>query len=269
MKSWITTRRLLAGGVAVLALSLGIAVAQEVRPPEPPAEKAIHATMEMPGKPSTSPQVPTSLVSSRRIRLNYEIRDVGPSGVKRVELWATRDGKTWQRFSNEPPPAGPLVVQVAEEGKYGFTIVVQSGVGTRSPQPKTGDAPQMWVEVDETKPTVKLHEAYVGKGAEAGHLVVQWSSSDANIVSQPVTLFTSTNPDGPWTAIASNLDATGKHLWLLPKDVAYQFYVRAECIDRAGNVGSDHTLKPIAVDLARPKGMILGVDAESVKSGIQ
>src|SRR4051794_16650027 len=61
-------------------------------------------------------KVPVVTVNSRRIRLNYEIREVGHSGVSSVELWATRDGKTWQRYSNEPPPPGPLVIHVAEEG---------------------------------------------------------------------------------------------------------------------------------------------------------
>src|SRR5262249_54069414 len=68
---------------------------------------------------------PMTWVNSRRIKLNYEVREVGPSGVAAVELWATRDGKTWQCYSNEPPPAGPLVVHVAEEGSYGFTLVVK------------------------------------------------------------------------------------------------------------------------------------------------
>src|SRR4051794_24681441 len=78
---------------------------------------------------SLKKKVPTMLVNNRRIKLNYNITDVGPSGVSCVELWATRDGKNWARYSNEPPPAGPLCVHVAEEGTYGFSLVVKNGLG--------------------------------------------------------------------------------------------------------------------------------------------
>src|SRR5262245_16416817 len=82
-------------------------------------------TVEAPAKCKS----PTMLVNTRRLRLNYNVTDVGPSGISCVELWATRDGKTWQRYSNEPPPSGPLCVHVAEEGKYGFSMVVKNGLG--------------------------------------------------------------------------------------------------------------------------------------------
>src|SRR5262245_10173874 len=70
-----------------------------------------------PAIPCSSAKAPSLLVNSRRIRLNYSIADVGPSGVAHVELWATRDGRNWARYSKEPPPVGPMVVHVAEEGR--------------------------------------------------------------------------------------------------------------------------------------------------------
>jgi hypothetical protein len=213
-------------------------------------------------EPQLRSTVPTITVNSRRIRLNYNISDVGPSGVSSIELWATRDGRTWQRYSNEPPPSGPLVIHVAEEGRYGFTLVVRSGVGLCTPPPHTGDPPQLWVEVDETHPVVRLLQAEVGKGSECGNLTLTWMASDANLMPRPITISMAPDRAGPWTPLATNLENTGKYVWHLPKDVPYQFYVRVEAHDRAGNCGVDTCNEPIKVDHALPRGTILGVDTE-------
>jgi hypothetical protein len=210
-------------------------------------------------------KAPVTWVNSRYIRLNYELREVGPSGVSAVELWATRDGKTWQCYANEPPPAGPLVVHVAEEGSYGFTLVVKSGVGTCSQRPKTGDPAQMWVEVDETRPEVKLGEVVVGKGAEADLLTIHWKASDPHLAARPITIKTAVSKDGAWTPIATNLENTGTYVWKMPKDVPFQFHVRVEACDQAGNVGCAGTADPVHVDPAQPKGKILGVDVGGAK----
>lgn len=207
---------------------------------------------------------PTLFVNSRRIKLNYTIKEVGPSGVERVELWATRDGKSWARYSNEPPPAGPLVVQVAEEGKYGFAIVVRNGVGARSPEPKEGDAPQMWVVVDETRPVVKVVDVKVLKNAETPSLAIRWSARDELMAPHPVTISTAARPEGPWTPVATALENSGSFVYKLKKDHPYEFFVRVEAMDRSGNVGHGCTATPVRVDLSRPRGVIVGVDAEKV-----
>jgi hypothetical protein len=237
--------------------------ARDVTVPSEP-QKACPATgVETCGqKVQVAEQIPTMIVNTRRIRLNYSVADVGPSGVSAIELWATRDGKTWQRYSNEPPPAGPLVVHVAEEGRYGFTIVVRSGTGLKSPPPETGDAPQLWVEVDETRPLVKIKDVHSGTGRDVGTLYVNYAASDIHLTPRPVSISMSTKKEGPWTTIASGLENTGVYGWEMPKDLPYQFYVRVEAEDRAGNVGAYLTSEPIKIDLARPRGTILGVNAE-------
>jgi hypothetical protein len=211
---------------------------------------------------SKSPNVPTIAVNSRKIRLNYSVSDVGPSGVSAIELWATRDGRSWQRYSDEPPPNGPLVVHVAEEGRYGFSIVVKSGVGLSSPAPRSGQAPQLWVDVDETRPVVYLKDVYLGKGREAGSLHICWAATDAHLMPRPITIYMSKTKDGPWTPIASSIENTGSHCWQMPRDVPFQFYIKVEAADRAGNVGCACQPEPMKVDLSRPRGTILGVDVE-------
>src|SRR5262249_2122697 len=63
------------------------------------------------------------LVNSKRISFNFEFREVGKSGVSAVQVWMTRDnGKGWSKHSdkNDPQPKVPIVIDVAEEGLYGF-----------------------------------------------------------------------------------------------------------------------------------------------------
>jgi hypothetical protein len=219
------------------------------------------ATEKKPAFPK-KPQVPTMTVNSRMVRLNVSLTDVGPSGVSSVELWATRDGQSWQRCSTQPPPSGPLVVHVPEEGRYGFTLVVKSGVGVSSPTPRPGDDPQLWVEVDETRPHVRMLHAETGKLLEADNLTITWTASDVNLMPRPVTISMAAGKDGPWTPVAVNLENTGHYVWQMPKDVPYQFYVRVEVCDRAGNCSVDCWPEPIRVDRAVPHGTILGIDAD-------
>ena len=54
--------------------------------------------------------------------------------------------------------------------------------------PKVGDAPQVWVEVDTTKPIVQLKGVEVGRGQDTGNLTINWSASDKNFSRQPISL---------------------------------------------------------------------------------
>jgi hypothetical protein len=248
----------LAGLLGAALISGGALLARDIVVPAD-WEKT-EGEVAMPPPPACPKEKPAEcLVNSRRIRLNYEVRDVGPSGVSGVELWCTRDGRTWQRYYDERPAPGPLHVHVAEEGRYGFSLVVRSGVGLSSQRPGPGDVPQMWVEVDETKPVVRLHEVR----AEAGTLAIHWSASDANMKHRPYTLSYAASREGPWTPIVERLDQNvNRYEWRVPKDAPYRFYIRVEAADRAGNVGHDTTAQPITVDPSLPRGVILGVEAE-------
>jgi hypothetical protein len=77
-----------------------------------------------------------------------------------------------------------------------------------------------------------------------------------------VTISVSKHREGPWTPVATNLENTGRHVWRMPKDHPYEFFVRVEAADKAGNCGTDMTASPVKVDLALPRGIITGVDPE-------
>lgn len=227
----------------------------------PAGDLCPHGNYPLCGTPAAKAEhdAPVLLVKDRRLKLNYNVTEVGPSGIACVELWATRDGKHWQRYSNEPPPAGPLCVHVAEEGKYGFSLVVKNGLGISSPAPKKGDAPQLWIEVDETAPSVQLTECALGY---EDCLVIGWNASDVHAADHPISISTAVSREGPWTPVATKLANTGRYVWKMPKDLPYEFYVKVEAVDQAGNVGSDHTPRPVKVDLCKPRGTITGVEGD-------
>jgi hypothetical protein len=208
------------------------------------------------------------LVNNKRISLNYEIKEVGPSRVSLVELWLTRDGRNWQKFkedtgNGQAGPLSPFIVEVNDEGQYGFTLLARSGVGLGERPPQVGDPPQIWVEVDLTKPVVAIKSVDPPRTVDDRNLTISWSATDKNLGRQPITLSYAEQVEGLWTPIASNLENTGRYVWSMPANVPFRLYVRVEATDRAGNIGSAQTANPILVDLSKPKITNITVEPRS------
>jgi hypothetical protein len=207
------------------------------------------------------------LVNTKKFNLNYEVEDVGKSGLSVVELWST-DGKTWKLHSKSTQPQPPYAyeVELEQEGIFGFTLIARSGVGLGEAPPKTGDMPQVWIETDWTKPKVTMQPPEVGHGIDTGRLTINYTAEDKNLEREAsITLSYAENSAGPWTPFARNQDNTGRYVWLMPATVPFQFHVRVEATDRAGNVGSAETSEPVKVDLNRPKARVLTIAPASSK----
>lgn len=217
---------------------------------------------------ASPPGPPVRVVNSKRINLNYEVKEVGPSGVSVVELWYTLDGRKWNRADAPPPPQPPYVLDVKEEGLYGFTLVARNGIGVGKRPPIVGDQPQVWVAVDMTKPTVKLGDLQLGLNNQSQQLTINWTTSDRNLGARPVTLSYCERTDGaghgrleaPWTQIAANLENTGCYVWQMAPDTPRRFLVRVEVADLAGNVGSAQSTEPVIIDMSQPTVCILAVE---------
>lgn len=191
-------------------------------------------------------------------KLEYQVDQVGSSGVKHVELWCTRDGgKTWQTIGEDPDNVSPMTVQVDDEGTYGFKLVVCNGSGLKGRTPRAGDMPEYWVVVDLTTPEASLISAE--PGAQGGTLVIRWQASDSDLAEWPIALSYSESPEGPWTPIAAGLENTGSYAWALDETVPEQAYVRLEARDSAGNVGVSVSPTAIPTAQARPEAPILDV----------
>ncbi len=219
--------------------------------------------------PARAGVVGTRWVNSKHISLNYKLQEKGPSGVSVVELWFTRDTRTWDKYNEEkvtedqagddPQRSLTYRFEVQDEGKYGFTLVPRSGVNRSHAPPHSGDQPQIWVEVDVTKPNIDWVNYDVGRGPDNGTITITWKATDKNLAREPINLSYSAQANGPWLPIASNLENTGRYVWKMPPGTPYSFHVRVEAIDLAKNVGSMEK-GPVLVDLHEPKSLILGAD---------
>lgn len=201
------------------------------------------------------------LVGSKRIALAYDVKDVGPSRIAAIDLWYTHDGRTWTKYGQPfADEAGKnLIFEVEREGLYGITLNAKSGVGLGERPPQAGDRPQVWIEVDLTKPVVALKNVLVGQGIDKGKLKIAWNASDKNLGMGCVNLRYAEQSTGPWTAIAEKVNNSGEYTWMMPAEVPYQFYIKVEAVDRAANVGEDATPQPVKVDLSIPRVIPLGV----------
>jgi hypothetical protein len=208
-------------------------------------------------------------VGSKQISLSYDLRDVGPSGVSSVELWYTLyQGRAWNKLTEYPidmkaAGEGPkkLTFEVNDEGIYGITLVAKSGVGLGERAPQVGDRPQFWMEVDLTKPLVQIQDVHVGNGFDKGKLTIQWNARDKNLGGNPIRIAYAEQCEGPWNTIAEKLSNSGRYVWKMPEQLPFQFYVRVEAVDLAGNVGEALTLERVKVDLSMPKAQPLTIEA--------
>jgi hypothetical protein len=203
------------------------------------------------------------LVNKKRITLNYEVKDIGPSGVSGVELWYTRDAKDWKRHDSAPETKPPYIIEVSEEGLYGFTLLAKNGIGLSKDPPHRGDQPQVWVEVDLTKPAVNLTEVKAGFNDKSSTLTIGWKANDKNLGGQPINVAYAEREEGPWQPIVTNVENTGRCVWPIRQGLPPRFFVRVEAKDLAGNVGVAQTPTAVTVDTSRPTVHILDVEAGS------
>jgi hypothetical protein len=200
------------------------------------------------------------MTNARSFQLEYDVESIGPSGVRRVELWQTRDGgQTWKPVAVDDDNRSPIVVEPAEEGVYGYRIVVQSGNGLAGRPPGPGDLAEIWIGVDWTEPTAELTSAIYGSGARAGELEIHWQAEDARLNERPVSLKFSDAPGGSWSTIASSLPNKGVYRWRVDGRVPPQIYLRLEVRDEAGNLAVHELERPIPNDGLVPRGTIRGI----------
>ncbi len=232
-------------------------------PPPPPVVKNSQPAEVKPSLVAGKGGPPlVRLVNTKRITLNFEVKDVGPSGLSSVELWYTQDGKEWKKY-DAPTQAQAYVVEVDEEGMYGFTLLARSGTGIGKEPPQPGDQPQVWVVVDLTKPDVQLSEVAPTTKTGQQSVAIKWQASDKNLSRQPVALYYADREDGPWKQIACGLPNHGEYLWQVPQGTPARVLVRVEATDLAGNVGRAQSPKALLLDSCMPRVSIVNVEANS------
>ncbi len=199
------------------------------------------------------------LTNLRRFSLDYDVESVGPEGLADVELWGTSDGgRTWAKWGSDPDRQSPFDVEVSGESLYGFRVVIIGRSGLASNAPRAGDSADIWVGIDQTRPTARLVSAAYGQGATAGKLDIRWEAADQNLTSRPVTLAIGDRPDGAFMPIAAGLPNSGQYLWDYDPRSPRQIFLRLEVRDEAGNIAIDQLTEPIRIEGLQPKGRIRG-----------
>jgi hypothetical protein len=225
------------------------------RPPVPP---------RTPGDGAPAAHLPRQLTNKTHVALQYQIDNLGPSGISKVEVWMTEDeGQAWHRLCEDPNKKSPVKIDLPGDGVYGLTLVVTNGNGAGFGPPAKGEAPDFRIEVDTSKPVGQLLPLQVGTGADAGICIISWNASDKNLKPEPIDLDFANSADGPWVSIVHGLRNDGSYRWSMPSGLSGRIFVRMTVGDQAGNTTTCLPHEPLVIDVAKPKAHVIGIAPNS------
>jgi hypothetical protein len=258
--------------LCVLSLLATIPLGVESAGPKPTpsateSEAARDAASPRPSRPALPPLPPLpplKVVGKKTATLGFALANVGPSGAGGVDVYVTTDeGVTWRKSANDPavslpegagekPPRGTVKVALPREGVvYGFRLVVKSRAGLAKSGPVPGDAPQVRVECDTTRPLAELYMPLPGDRPNS--LLLTWKAQDRNLAENPVSLDWSRD-GSKWHPIGNaELPNTGRFAWHLPAGIPAKVLLKLTVRDRAGNVAVARTSEPVLIDSKRPE----------------
>jgi len=223
---------------------------------------------------STTPHTTTStgqgktlLVNNTKVKIDYNIKKAGPSGVSKVEVYATTDqGNTWQCLGTDAELHSPISIQLPGEGVFGIRLHGINGNGFSGKKPGPGDRPNTVIEVDMTSPTIQGWKVAPGKN---GNLDVFWKATDKNLGATPINLYYRTRANMPWRPMGMKVKNDGIYHWSINQDLAPQYFVRLEVVDQAGNKATCETTTPVLVDRTEPDINVLGVTVVQTRGEAQ
>lgn len=206
------------------------------------------------------------IVNNRVFDLEYQIEDVGPSGVSAVELFVTENGgQQWFRYGNDADLRSPFSVDAQGEGTFGFAVRIRNGLGFADHPPQPGQAPEIVVTVDQTPPQVELLQPTVRTDG-FGSVALTWRVNESYPSASPVRLEFASTPNGPWSPVFDWQTDQGGHQWAVRPGMPPAVYFRLLARDAAGNVGVASTPQPVVVDVKKPVGRLLRVHTASQSS---
>lgn len=215
--------------------------------------------------PSVSKRV-GHLVNSRTFRIAYQLEDVGPSGISRIELYITENGgEAWFHYGSDNDHISPMIVTVPKDGEYGFSFRIRNGAGFVATPPQPGDKPEIQVTVDETAPEVTLAPGKPRVDLKPNQVLIEWTAQDRELDLNPIAIYYATNSTGPWELIEGWRPNSSQLVWTIPTNVVGNFYTRLDVRDAAGNVTRTHQENEFTLDDSRPKARITEVESLNVE----
>lgn len=207
------------------------------------------------------------IVNNRVFDINYEVEDVGPSGVSTVKLFVTENnGQNWFSYGDDVDLRSPFQVDTRGEGTFGFAVRVRNGLGFADPPPQPGELPSIVVTVDQTPPVANFRQPEVVADGR-GRIRLKWHVTDSHPSTDPVRLEYAMSASGPWTPVFDwHPDQGGYEMEIqpgMPSTVYYRLLVR----DAAGNVTTVQPPHPLMIDQHRPTVRLLSIQPVSEVQG--
>ena len=237
-------------------------------------------TIPSPSEQPTSDEVPVpsepaqivngvQMVNNRIFNIEYQIDDVGPSGISSVELFVTEDGgKQWFRYGVDPDLKSPFEVDSIAEGTFGFAVRVRNGVGLADIPPQPGQPPEIVISVDQTLPFIEMEQPTVTTEGE-GAIRFGWQIVEANPAENSIRLESAQTPAGPWLPVFDWQPDQGSFELPVHSGLPTQMYFRLLARDTAGNVATSQTVQPVVVDLKKPVGRLLRVQPTGPQGSVR
>lgn len=205
------------------------------------------------------------LVNHQVFNIDYQVDDVGPSGVSAVELFVTENnGREWFAYGNDIDMRSPFQVDTLGEGTFGFAVRVRNGLGFRATPPQAGELPSIVVTVDKTAPVAEMAMPQVIVD-RVGQIRVAWRVSDQNPSATPVRLEYGASAAGPWTIAFDWQADVGAVNIPIQSGMPTSMYFRLLARDAAGNIATTQTHQPILIDQQRPTARLLSI--QTVNNG--
>lgn len=212
---------------------------------------------------------PTQIVyvNRREMTIRSKLTHITRSGVNKVHLYVKDlTGGEWKFDKTQPCDikyeASDTTVEIPfiapKDGRYGFIVIPESGVGRREPEPRSTVPPQHLVEVDTVKPNVKIRTVTVTPGGTIGPRVeIEWDADDRNLMPDPIVLEYAADKNAlTWTTIAEKIPNSRRYVWEVSDKSMFKLYIRARATDKATNVGEHVYDQPVIIDLDKPSATI-------------
>lgn len=218
-------------------------------PSSPPASPLTHAD-----------GAPVHRVNFKTFRVGYSLDGVGPSGVRKVNLYITEDnGQKWYHYGEDEDKTSPIEVTVPGDGEYGLAFRVTNGLGRVDIPPQPHDLPEVRILVDCTPPQAQIQTVEFAGDSNTGKVLITWKAEDQDLGDRPISLHYSSGRSGPWTPIEQGITHTGQYLWGVPDTVDQPIFIRLDVRDAAGNVTQQTTERPFVIDRQRPRARVTEV----------
>lgn len=152
----------------------------------------------------------------------------------------------WQNCSTE---SGAITFNMpATQGTHSLKVWAKDAVGNIS------SATNLAVTYDSIAPTVTLSSLTSGEFLAGGTLQpINWTATDENLGTNPVTIFLSSDGGNSWIILASNLANTGSYSWNVPTGLNGQLYrIKIAVADSLGQSAEASSASNLTIDSTAP-----------------